>query len=299
MSSVWGSCTSATKHRCAKTARTGLPNNLMPFQHDYADSTQVVLLGMESATDKEVWQKARDEGFVIVTRDADMALTSQTNRINPRDQAVFSRFSWPPSRRQTGIFCYEFQTIGVCPQLALFAKRIDSEGVQQLSQRDDLAERVEAFVSRFGRLQDHLREELIPRFAALLGESPKSMLDGLAYAEKKCAGSIAPSCSTGPENCATCWPTSTWPIRCSSCKRSGQRARPQTGFFPPSAPWRLRPKPSGCATHSFSPFRRPPVIRRHQNNNYPMAQGSHCERSAAVHDPVFKTFCRLLSVKRP
>jgi hypothetical protein len=43
----------------------------MPFQHDYADSTQVVLLGMESATDREGWQKARDEGFVIVTRDAD------------------------------------------------------------------------------------------------------------------------------------------------------------------------------------------------------------------------------------
>ena len=40
----------------------------MPFQHDYADSTQVVLLGMESATDREGWQKARDEGFVIVTR---------------------------------------------------------------------------------------------------------------------------------------------------------------------------------------------------------------------------------------
>jgi predicted nuclease of predicted toxin-antitoxin system len=53
----------------------------MPFQHDYADSTQVVLLGMESATDKEVWQKARDEGFVIVTRDADLELSLD---ISPR-----------------------------------------------------------------------------------------------------------------------------------------------------------------------------------------------------------------------
>lgn len=43
---------------------------------------------------------------------------------------------------------------------------------------------MEAFVSRFGRLQDHLGEKLIPRFAALLGESPKSMLDVLAHAEK-------------------------------------------------------------------------------------------------------------------
>jgi len=31
----------------------------------------VVLLGMESASDAEVWQAAKDQGFVIVTRDAD------------------------------------------------------------------------------------------------------------------------------------------------------------------------------------------------------------------------------------
>ena len=46
---------------------------LVPFlQHDYSGSNQVVLLGMESASDKEVWQKARDDGYVIVTRDADL-----------------------------------------------------------------------------------------------------------------------------------------------------------------------------------------------------------------------------------
>ena len=49
-----------------------LSRRLVPFlQHDFPDTSQVVLLGMESATDKEVWQRARDEGFVIVTRDAD------------------------------------------------------------------------------------------------------------------------------------------------------------------------------------------------------------------------------------
>ncbi|HEY8906053.1 MAG TPA: DUF5615 family PIN-like protein [Rhodoferax sp.] len=41
------------------------------MQHDYPDSSQVVLLGMESASDKEVWQKAKDDGYVIITRDAD------------------------------------------------------------------------------------------------------------------------------------------------------------------------------------------------------------------------------------
>ena len=49
-----------------------LSRRLVPFlQHDYPGSSQVVLLGMESATDKDVWQKARDDAYVIVTRDAD------------------------------------------------------------------------------------------------------------------------------------------------------------------------------------------------------------------------------------
>lgn len=49
-----------------------LSRRLVPFlQHDFPGTSQVVLLGMESATDKDVWQRARDDGFVIVTRDAD------------------------------------------------------------------------------------------------------------------------------------------------------------------------------------------------------------------------------------
>lgn len=49
-----------------------LSRRLVPFlQHDYPGSNQVVLMGMESASDKEVWQRAKGDGFVIVTRDAD------------------------------------------------------------------------------------------------------------------------------------------------------------------------------------------------------------------------------------
>ena len=66
----------------------------------------------------------------------------------------------------------------------LFAQPIDAIWVQQLTTREDMAEKVEAFVSRFGRLQDHIGEKLVPRFAALLAEAPKTMLDTLAYAEK-------------------------------------------------------------------------------------------------------------------
>jgi len=49
-----------------------LSRRLVPFlQHDYPGSNQVVLLGMASASDKEVWQKAKEDDYVIVTRDAD------------------------------------------------------------------------------------------------------------------------------------------------------------------------------------------------------------------------------------
>lgn len=49
-----------------------LSRRLLPFlEHDYPGSSQVVLLGMESASDKDVWQKAKDDNYVILTRDAD------------------------------------------------------------------------------------------------------------------------------------------------------------------------------------------------------------------------------------
>ena len=49
-----------------------LSRRLLPFlQHDYPGSTQVALVGLESATDQAVWQYAKANGYVIVTRDAD------------------------------------------------------------------------------------------------------------------------------------------------------------------------------------------------------------------------------------
>ena len=35
------------------------------------DSTHVALLGMERASDEEIWRYARDNGFCIVTKEAD------------------------------------------------------------------------------------------------------------------------------------------------------------------------------------------------------------------------------------
>ena len=66
----------------------------------------------------------------------------------------------------------------------LFALQIDLQWVEGLGQHPELAEKVEAFVSRFGRLQDHLGEKLIPRYAQLVGEQHKTQIDVLSFAER-------------------------------------------------------------------------------------------------------------------
>ena len=49
-----------------------LSRRLVPFlQHAFPGTDHVVHLGLESASDSEIWGRARDRGFVIVTRDAD------------------------------------------------------------------------------------------------------------------------------------------------------------------------------------------------------------------------------------
>ena len=55
-----------------------LSRRLVPFlQHDYPGSDQVVLLGMELASDKEVWLKAKDDGYVIaITSSPQLSMTN-------------------------------------------------------------------------------------------------------------------------------------------------------------------------------------------------------------------------------
>ena len=62
-----------------------LSRRLVPFLlHDFPSSSHVVLLGLQSATDKEVWQHAKDNGFVVVTRDADFQELSLVGVPRPR-----------------------------------------------------------------------------------------------------------------------------------------------------------------------------------------------------------------------
>ncbi|MBF0219424.1 MAG: hypothetical protein HQL49_07835 [Gammaproteobacteria bacterium] len=67
---------------------------------------------------------------------------------------------------------------------ALFAETIDLEWGHQLAYQEDMAEKIDAFVGRFGRQQDHLGGKLLPVFVKLQGEQPKSLLDLFAYAER-------------------------------------------------------------------------------------------------------------------
>ncbi|WP_031438356.1 hypothetical protein [Methylobacter tundripaludum] len=66
----------------------------------------------------------------------------------------------------------------------LFAQPLTLALVAQLDSDEDLAERVEAFISRFGRLQDTLGDKLLPNLLAFVGERTATAVDNLDRAER-------------------------------------------------------------------------------------------------------------------
>jgi hypothetical protein len=52
----------------------------------------------------------------------------------------------------------------------LFRQTIDTAWVESLENRPELAEQLEAFVSRYGRLQDTIGDKLLPRWLLALAE---------------------------------------------------------------------------------------------------------------------------------
>lgn len=66
----------------------------------------------------------------------------------------------------------------------LFQAAIDTAWIAQLVDNDELSERLEAFVSRFGRMQDTIGDKLIPSLLRLVAERPGSQLDNLNRVEK-------------------------------------------------------------------------------------------------------------------
>lgn len=76
-----------------------------------------------------------------------------------------------------------------CRHLATTDQRLFGNGftltqVNQLEADPDLAERVEAFVGRFGRLQDTVGDKLLPLLLTALGEKPAAAIDNLDRAER-------------------------------------------------------------------------------------------------------------------
>lgn len=66
----------------------------------------------------------------------------------------------------------------------LFIEPFSLERAKNIIHDDDLSECVEAFVSRFSRLQDTLGDKLIPQLLKALGEKPAAVMDNLDTAER-------------------------------------------------------------------------------------------------------------------
>lgn len=66
----------------------------------------------------------------------------------------------------------------------LFDMPFTVERARQLDINPELSERVEAFVGRFGRLQDTLGDKLLPLLLDALGEAPAAAIDNLDKAER-------------------------------------------------------------------------------------------------------------------
>jgi hypothetical protein len=66
----------------------------------------------------------------------------------------------------------------------LFGERFALEQAIRLEDDDALAERVEAFVGRFSRLQDTVGDKLLPLLLTMLGEKSSASIDNLDRAER-------------------------------------------------------------------------------------------------------------------
>lgn len=67
----------------------------------------------------------------------------------------------------------------------LFAEPFTVTRAQLLDAAPILAERVEAFASRFARLQDTIGDKLIPSLLMAVGETPATAIDNLDRIERR------------------------------------------------------------------------------------------------------------------
>lgn len=67
----------------------------------------------------------------------------------------------------------------------LYSQLIDAAWVRGLESTPELAEQLEAFVSRFGRMQDTIADKLLPRWLLALAETPGGQIETLNRAERR------------------------------------------------------------------------------------------------------------------
>ncbi len=86
-----------------------------------------------------------------------------------------------------------FYTLGIVAREAehliyswrrLYACTIDADWVRKLETSPETAEQLEAFISRFGRMQDTIADKLLPRWLITQAETPGSQIETLNRAEK-------------------------------------------------------------------------------------------------------------------
>ena len=66
----------------------------------------------------------------------------------------------------------------------LFTDLFTVEAAQRIETDSILAERLDAFVSRFGRLQDNLGDKFLPQLLSAMAEKPGAAIDNLDRAER-------------------------------------------------------------------------------------------------------------------
>ncbi len=66
----------------------------------------------------------------------------------------------------------------------LYSHDITPAWVRELEAHPEQAEQLEAFVSRFGRMQDTIADKLLPRWLMALAETPGSLIETLNRAER-------------------------------------------------------------------------------------------------------------------
>jgi methanogenic corrinoid protein MtbC1 len=66
----------------------------------------------------------------------------------------------------------------------LFADLFTIEAAQKIETDPILAERLDAFVSRFGRLQDNIGDKFLPQLLMAVAEKPGAAIDNLDRAER-------------------------------------------------------------------------------------------------------------------